>query len=281
MNQHGGGGGEHWGGDLPGGPSPTDPKTKQLLRCAGVGAAVVVFPSLLCVSGGRHHGIARAVPGACQKWCVPRPPCTSPPTTPTPGPLPPQRLPVQASVLAFLPAVLLGLAGGLTGMLFTYGNLKATRYRARVLRDTKSLTLLEPCVLALIYCSIAFWLPFVWPCSPLPDVPNAEQVLKSHRFHLVDWICPREGEYSPMATLTYNGPEEVLKSLFAHQLPGLFHRSSLLVYLILYFTFACYRCEGLEAGDSLAVPLQGDSGHPTHPDYCLHLHPNQTCRTQT
>ena len=168
------------------------------------------------------------------------------------GSVPLQVVHVEASLLAIFPALILGVIGGLCGTLFTYFNLKAVRIRARHMRSKWS-SFLEPCALALVYCQIVFWLPMAWGCIPLQDGGDFVRRYGKQHLSLAEWVCPNPGEYSPMATLTYSGPETVVKTLFSHQTSGLIPASCLWAYLATYFVFACYSA-GTAVASGLVLP---------------------------
>ena len=182
----------------------------------------------------------------------PRPglyPCTHPyPCTPSR-----QVVPVKPNVLAILPALVLGVLGGITGTAFTWINLKVARFRARHIRVSKLRSIMEPCVLVLIYCTINYVAPFLWKCEDIPDFSGLAPHSKEEKARLVTWICPQD-QYSPLASISYGTTEQVVTTLFSHKTPGLYPYSCLFVYVSLYFAFACYTA-GASISSGLVIPM--------------------------
>eukprot|EP00667_Euglena_gracilis_P001858 EG_transcript_1859 len=162
-------------------------------------------------------------------------------------------VPVPPSVLTILPAFLLGIVGGVTGTVFTWLNIKVARFRSRSIRPSRARSLLEPCSLVLVYCTVMYFLPLLWPCRPIPDFSGMAPHAEEERKRLVTWICP-EGQYSPLGGLAYSGTEEVVTTLFSHRTSGLYPYSALLVYLLFYFSFACYTA-GSCVASGLVIPM--------------------------
>jgi chloride channel 7 len=164
-----------------------------------------------------------------------------------------EMVPVPPSVLAIIPAFLLGLIGGATGTVFTWLNIKAARFRARAIRPSRMWAFLEPVLLVLVYCTAMYALPLAWPCRPIPDFKVVTINVLEERSRLVTWICPTD-QYSPFASLAYGSTEQVVTTLFSHKTPGLYPYSSLAMYLLMYFFFACYTA-GCSIASGLVIPM--------------------------
>lgn len=164
-----------------------------------------------------------------------------------------EMVPVPPHVLAILPAAVLGVIGGLTGTVFTWLNLKVARFRARHIRPSALRSLLEPCLLVAVYCSVQYVLPLVWPCSPIPDFSHLAPHAEEERARLTTWICPPE-QYSPLGSLAYGSTEQIVTTLFSHKTAGLYPYGCLLTYLVLFFGFACYTA-GSCISSGLVIPM--------------------------
>jgi chloride channel 7 len=81
---------------------------------------------------------------------------------------------VQVDILIFLPAVICGITGGALGTLFTFCNLKISRWRGRVIAKRKWARVLEPCVIMMLYTIAIVYIPPMHSCTTSSCATNPD-----------------------------------------------------------------------------------------------------------
>eukprot|EP01012_Entosiphon_sulcatum_P007737 TRINITY_DN14025_c0_g1_i2.p1 TRINITY_DN14025_c0_g1~~TRINITY_DN14025_c0_g1_i2.p1 ORF type:complete len:831 (+),score=165.20 TRINITY_DN14025_c0_g1_i2:34-2526(+) len=164
---------------------------------------------------------------------------------------------IPLSLLSFIPAVLLGIVGGLLGVIFTWIQLKVTRFRARRVLKSRLRSIAEPCAIVVLWTALSFALPFVFGCRPVPD-PEPDKMVEE--LELLTCIChEREGHYSPLGTLTYHSGEQFMRHIFSRNTREIFPYDVLVPHLVLYFGFACYTT-GTSVAAGLVLPMLSIGG---------------------
>lgn len=156
---------------------------------------------------------------------------------------------IEMHIFTMVPSIVIGICGGVMGTVFTYLNLKITRFRNRFFVPYKLMRLLEPCIVVAIFSSLCLFLPLAFPCLPKPENP-----IDSDKYRLVKHACDNEGEYSPLATLMFNVGDEAIRHLFSRGTAYRFSYSSLAVFLVIYFFFACYS-SGMAISSGIVLPM--------------------------
>src|SRR5690606_11601134 len=64
-----------------------------------------------------------------------------------------------------IPAVIVGVIGGGLGIIFTFFNVKANKFRRAFLVNRKWARLLEPIVIAIVYTTLTFWVSYAYGCT--------------------------------------------------------------------------------------------------------------------
>jgi chloride channel 7 len=192
-------------------------------------------------------------------------------------------------VAVFLPAALVGVLGGVLGSIFTFANLKITKWRSRVVAPHAWLRVLEPVAIMLVFAALGSFVPSVMECTrsscssnprqhggydgktglspqgtclwakrfpmdahepPKVSTLGCQQQQQQHRLAGV----PAGGEFSQAATLLCSSGDDAIKHLFSR---GTFHEfelPALGVFLAIYFPLACWAA-GAAISSGLVVPM--------------------------
>lgn len=138
--------------------------------------------------------------------------------------------------------IFMGVIGGLLGALFNHINYKLSVFRQRYIHK-RSLRVIEAMIVALISATVSFLLIFSWnDCQPMRAEPSSLPV---------QIFCP-DGQYSSMAGLFFQTPEEGAKHLF-HDSEGTYRMLTLILYCITVFLLACWTY-GLSIPSGLFIP---------------------------
>ncbi|XP_074645246.1 chloride channel protein D-like isoform X2 [Tubulanus polymorphus] len=191
---------------------------------------------------------------------------------------------IAVNILAFIPSMLLGVIGGISGSLFTFLNLKIARARRRFLSKVRSegvqkfLRLFEPVVIMIVFATISVFLPSAFGCSPYSCIKNGNDrevspnCLESPRHPLHTepsvqvYTCPpgvvvknenftfTNKSFNQMATLLFVTGEEAIHHLFSRNTHLEFDYGPLFVVLACYFLLACWAA-GTSVSSGLVVPM--------------------------
>ena len=173
---------------------------------------------------------------------------------------------IPLNVVAIFPAFLIGTLGGLFGALFTILNVRINIWRRRYLFGSNWRRVAEPCIVLTLFATLALLLPYAFECKKLTDptigcegAVNAtackgrRPIGTEEQGLLATYMC-KPGEYSPLGTLTLNSNEETIRRLFSRGTNNEFGWLPLLVYFVLYFTFACWTA-GMSISSGLLLPM--------------------------
>lgn len=196
---------------------------------------------------------------------------------------------VAVNVIAVLPSIVMGIAGGIMGSLFTKTNLAIANWRRSFMEKVKGGTkanlvrVLEPILILAIMTTIHVYLPSYLGCSkvdciynPKPnhsvytDGPN--ECFPTHandsrmEIDLVEYTCKftdtptgnntfhRQGSYSESATLFFGTGEQAVYHLFSKHTHNQFSYAAMSSMLVIYFVMACWSA-GTHMSSGLVVPM--------------------------
>ncbi|XP_053101924.1 chloride channel protein C-like [Hemicordylus capensis] len=185
---------------------------------------------------------------------------------------------LDMSVLAFVPAIFLGILGGLLGAFFVFLNIKINKLRMQFFSTIpkvslrKTAKLLESVLVLVLTITVTVYLPYFFHCTPSKVLPTFDPASKSENISQVGWQI---SEYNcPPATLQI-GPDIVKYSnqtfneaaalLAEHGMRGimyLFRRGtheefgygSLFTALVFYFLLSCLTA-GSAVASGLVIPM--------------------------
>eukprot|EP00730_Choanoeca_flexa_P001061 TRINITY_DN10465_c0_g1_i2.p1 TRINITY_DN10465_c0_g1~~TRINITY_DN10465_c0_g1_i2.p1 ORF type:complete len:815 (+),score=173.41 TRINITY_DN10465_c0_g1_i2:23-2446(+) len=137
----------------------------------------------------------------------------------------------------------MGILGGLTGALFNHVNEKLTHFRMHYVKSRK-IKLVEVSAIAALTVAVAFTLIFLSAdCLPLGESPESSSPLQ--------FFC-QDHQYSAMASLFFNTPEDSIKNLF-HAEEGSYNIQTLALFAVAYWALGCVTY-GLAIPSGLFVP---------------------------
>ena len=204
---------------------------------------------------------------------------------------------MAVNVIAVVPAVLLGILGGILGSSFTHTNIAIARWRKRFMATVKSqhtknlIRILETVSILLLVSTVHIFVPALSGCTPInctytvgdPDSHDKnvcyqtdnssttiEVNLKFYTCHSEDHIVTgddgsfqvlRNGSYSESATLLYGTGEQAVYHLYSKNTHKQFSYTSMATMLVIYFFLSCYT-----AGTYLSCGLGGFLWH--HITHC-------------
>ncbi|EJW85666.1 chloride channel protein 7 [Wuchereria bancrofti] len=139
--------------------------------------------------------------------------------------------------------LLIGVLGGLSGALFNFLNLKLSRFRKKYIRN-KCQKLMECLLVAAASAFTGFVTLFVVnDCQPVGRNPKLTEVTK---------LWCRKGQYSAVANLFFQSPEESVKSLF-HSPTNSYAASTLLIFAVEYYFLSLWTY-GLSVPSGIFIP---------------------------
>ncbi|XP_063155341.1 chloride channel protein C-like [Candoia aspera] len=181
---------------------------------------------------------------------------------------------LDMSVLAFVPAIFLGILGGLLGAFFVFLNIRINKLRlwffSTIQKPSlrKSAKLLECVLIFVLTITATVYLPYFFHCTPVRSLSASDPPTKSQNIRHLSWqICEynckpatlqsrsNETEYlnqtfnEAAALLAENGMKGIMY-LFRRGTHEEFGYSSLFMALLLYFLLSC-----LTAGSAVASGL--------------------------
>eukprot|EP01062_Namystynia_karyoxenos_P034828 TRINITY_DN25497_c0_g2_i1.p1 TRINITY_DN25497_c0_g2~~TRINITY_DN25497_c0_g2_i1.p1 ORF type:complete len:948 (+),score=286.76 TRINITY_DN25497_c0_g2_i1:76-2844(+) len=167
---------------------------------------------------------------------------------------------LNMNMLAVFPAFIIGCSGGLMGAAFTLINTRISLWRRRVVVPDVRRRVGELLALVLLYttlCLLVPTLPF-FRCEPIRNgtEPFGDRFKwqTENGTDLVTFVCPDADHYSPLATLTLSDNEGTIRRLFSRQTDPEFGYAPLCVFLVLYFSFACWAA-GSAMSSGLLIPM--------------------------
>ncbi|VDO25234.1 unnamed protein product [Onchocerca flexuosa] len=139
--------------------------------------------------------------------------------------------------------LLIGVLGGLSGALFNFLNLKLSRFRKKYIQS-KCQKLMECLLVAAASAFTGFITLFlVNDCQPIGRNPKLTEVTK---------LWCRKGQYSAVANLFFQSPEESVKSLF-HSPANSYAASTLLIFAVEYYFLSLWTY-GLSVPSGIFIP---------------------------
>ncbi|VDK76725.1 unnamed protein product [Litomosoides sigmodontis] len=139
--------------------------------------------------------------------------------------------------------LIIGVLGGLSGALFNFLNLKLSRFRKKYIRS-KCQKLMECLLVAAASAFTGFITLFlVNDCQPVGRDPKLTEVTK---------LWCRKGQYSAVANLFFQSPEESVKSLF-HSPANSYAVSTLLIFAVEYYLLSLWTY-GLSVPSGIFIP---------------------------
>ncbi|XP_008113070.2 chloride channel protein C [Anolis carolinensis] len=181
---------------------------------------------------------------------------------------------LDMSILAFIPAIFIGVLGGLLGALFVFLNIKINKFRmwffkripkTSLRRVTK---LLETVLVLVLTLTATVYLPYFFHCTPVKNLPTFDLPSKLQNTSQVRW---QASQYNcPPATLqngtdfnqTFNEAAALLAENGMRGITYLFRRgthnefgyASLFTALVFYFLLSCLTA-GSAVASGLVIPM--------------------------
>nr|XP_056710733.1 chloride channel protein D-like [Euleptes europaea] len=185
---------------------------------------------------------------------------------------------LDMSVLAFVPAIFLGILGGLLGALFVFLNIKINKLRMWFFSTIpktslrKTAKLLEAVLILVLTITATVYVPYFFHCTPVKILPMFDLTSKSENISHAMWQI---SEYNcPPATLhirpdltknsnqTFNEAAALLAESGMRGIMYLFRRgtheefgyASLFTALVFYFLLSCLTA-GSAVASGLVIPM--------------------------
>ncbi|EPY22927.1 chloride channel protein [Strigomonas culicis] len=166
-------------------------------------------------------------------------------------------LTILLNLIAIVPSVFLGLLLGCIAALFTKVNLILIRWRRRHLLPFPHRRFLEPVVLAAVFSAVMYVTTVLTECRTTKSrgTYNASVYVwgTEDLGRLFNETCWSNETYSPLGSLSMATGKNTIRHLFTRQTAGEFPPYYLLLYFVLYFTFACLS-SGAAVSGGLVVP---------------------------
>jgi chloride channel 7 len=165
-------------------------------------------------------------------------------------------------VWIFIPAIVIGIIGGILGVIFTWIALGLVKLRKRFLKRN-FLKLLEPICIVLLFMSIGYFYPYAFECVPDLEHPgNGTHPLNGtlkrsggeEHHYISKWIC-EEGYYNDMAQLSLNPGHVIIRQLLRHDNVGYFTFKSLIAFGVYYFLFSAWCASGIALSSGFVIPM--------------------------
>ncbi|GJP48152.1 hypothetical protein CLOM_g7429 [Closterium sp. NIES-68] len=178
----------------------------------------------------------------------------------------------EFGLLEIVPAVLLGVVGGVLGGVFNHMNVKLCAYRKNQLhRHGAWVRVLEVLLISLLTSAIRFYGPFLASCLPCPEDPEEgggiggrggiRALMEGGSFNCPSVVgtgdhkafaCP-DGQYNDLASLVFTTNDDAIGNLFRTGSFGIFTYSSLLLSFAIFFALAILTY-GIAVPSGLFVP---------------------------
>ncbi|XP_074841905.1 chloride channel protein C-like [Carettochelys insculpta] len=185
---------------------------------------------------------------------------------------------LDMSVLAFVPAIFLGILGGLFGALFVSLNIKINKLRESVFNSIKNTflrkmsKLLESVLVLVCTVTVTVYLPYFFPCTSVvslrtSQLKNSSEIISPFEREISEYSCPpgtswigTDGvKYSNQsfneaaALLAENGKRGIMY-LFKRGTHEEFGYPSLFTALAVYFLLSCWTA-GSAVASGLVIPM--------------------------
>ncbi|XP_028592848.2 chloride channel protein C-like [Podarcis muralis] len=181
---------------------------------------------------------------------------------------------LDMSVLAFVPAIFLGILGGLLGALFVFLNIRINRLRMWFFNTIpktslrKTAKLLESVLVLVLTITATVYLPYFFHCTPAKNLPEFEPSTKPENisqstWHISEYNCPlgtiqtgpdganySNQSFNEAAALLAENGMRGITYLFRRGTHEEFGYASLFTALVFYFLLSC-----LTAGSAIASGL--------------------------
>ncbi|KAL3159050.1 hypothetical protein ABBQ32_011048 [Trebouxia sp. C0010 RCD-2024] len=180
-------------------------------------------------------------------------------------------------VAAVLPAILVGLACGVLGTIFTLLNVKVVRLRDAIIQGRRTWRMGEPLLIIAIFVSLSMLLPLAFPCTPTncyikqgDTKPYCPEGTSSNIRRIVEEELPlytctdsytgasssgnETRSYNELATLMYVTGEDAIKHLLSRGTHREFGYAALVTMLVVYFLGAVWAA-GSAIASGLFVPM--------------------------
>ncbi|XP_041376140.1 chloride channel protein C-like [Gigantopelta aegis] len=190
---------------------------------------------------------------------------------------------VDVNILMFIPTVVIGLIGGITGALFTIINLKMARTRKRLMSSIsrpwiqKTIRMVEPAIIMVLVSTFVLFMPAAFPCTEYTCIegksgPISKNCLNDTRNPLhvepavMKYTCNpgtswrvnettyTNGTYNELASLLFGTLETSVKHLFSRDTQFQFGFPTLFTALP-YFFFAVCWSSGTSISCGMLVPM--------------------------
>ncbi|XP_039624939.1 chloride channel protein C-like [Polypterus senegalus] len=187
------------------------------------------------------------------------------------------------SILAFIPAVIIGIIGGLLGSAFVFLNINLNKFRRKMFGKIKNVyikkfcQLMEVQIILLLTLTVTIYVPSFFPCTSadnyeLPTLINesmqlntSDVIIDKNTFYLfncpkgLSWKGPNGEIFSnrtinQVAALLVENGRNGITYLFNRDFPELFGYPALFIGLASYFFFSCWAAGSALAG-GLVVPM--------------------------
>ncbi|KAH7446586.1 hypothetical protein KP509_01G063300 [Ceratopteris richardii] len=155
-------------------------------------------------------------------------------------------------LMALIPALLLGIVGGILGSLFTYLSGKIMKFYSNWHRKNECVgKVLQALLVSAITSFCAFGLPWLASCKPCPSGAECPSSLPTGIYKR--FTCS-SGYYNDLAGLMFSTNDDVIRSLLNNNTNNEFQYSSLLIFLVSTFilTLITY---GLAVPSGLFLPV--------------------------
>jgi chloride channel 7 len=191
---------------------------------------------------------------------------------------------IRLHVYMFIPALLCGVFGGVLGSIFTFCNLKISKWRARVVTH-KIGKVLEPCVILMIYTICSVYIPHRLSCTQVSCETDPlflgngtgacwwkQHYPETTSTHVSGYACGGQGdnshrllanglangepltEYNEVSSLFLSSGQATIHNLFSRGTPRQYGYVSLLVMLLVYFPLACMT-SGTAISSGVVIPM--------------------------
>eukprot|EP00250_Pteridium_aquilinum_P004120 c14352_g1_i1 orf=344-2746(-) len=155
-------------------------------------------------------------------------------------------------LMALIPAMVLGILGGVLGSLFTFLNGKIVKIYSRWHIKNESLgKVIQALIVSIITSIVIFGLPWLVTCSPCPPTADCPSALSSGAYN--KFVCA-SGYYNDLAGLMLSTKDDAIRSLFNNNNNNEFQYSSLLLLLVSAFVLALITY-GLAVPSGLFIPV--------------------------
>lgn len=155
-------------------------------------------------------------------------------------------------LMALIPAMVLGILGGVLGSLFTYLNGKIAKFYSR--RHSKHESLLkvvQALFVSIVTSAFIFGLPWLATCTPCPSTASCPSTLPSGVYKR--FTCA-SGYYNDLAGLMLSTSDDAIRNLFNNNSNNEFQYLSLTLFFVTGFVLSLI-AYGLAVPSGLFIPV--------------------------